>query len=194
MEKDKNFYNDIYSQGGNNGEYLKDPNQSIYFPIWETINKILTKKEKIFEIGCGVGQLAWYLLKEEKNYSKGIDFSDIAIQKAKLLNNQNLNYKKFKVENIYELEPQNIVCDTIICCEVLEHLENDLIIFDKIPANTRFIFSVPNYMSKGHVRSFKTLQDIRSRYCSYLEFINVKEFYINKKNTNKIFLIDSIFI
>lgn len=194
IETNKDFYNKVYLEGGSNGEYLKNPYQSIYFPIWKKINEILTKKEKIFEIGCGAGQLAWYLLQQEKNYYKGIDFSEVAIEKAKLLNIHNNLYGRFSVGNIYELEQQNIICDTIICCEVLEHLEKDISIFNILPANIRFIFSVPNYMSKSHVRCFKDIQEIRTRYCSYLEFVNVEEFWINKKKTNKIFLIDSIII
>jgi 2-polyprenyl-3-methyl-5-hydroxy-6-metoxy-1,4-benzoquinol methylase len=191
MEKNREFYDEIYLKGGSKGMYFKQPEQTIYFPIWKRIGEILTKKESILEIGCGVGQLANYLLREEKNYIKGIDFSEVAIEKAKQLNSAFASNCAFEVKDIYSVEAQYLPFETIICCEVLEHLEEDLEVIKLLPSNVRFIFSVPNFKNESHVRLFENKLQIRKRY-KKLKFVNIEEFSLSSKNNNKLFLIDSI--
>jgi len=192
MEKNKEFYNEVYLKGGSKQEYAKEPEQSIYFPVWDKIRTIIAKKERIFEIGCGVGQLANILLKNNKNYLQGIDFSKVAIEKATELNS---SYRsEFDVGDIYYFDFSSVFYDTIICCEVLEHIEKDVEIISKLSPNIRFIFSVPNYNSESHLRKFDNKEQIEERYGKLLKFINVYEFSISKKNNNKIFLVDSLVV
>jgi len=46
---------------------------------------------------------------------------------------------------------------TYTCFEVLEHIEDDKDIVSRIPARSRFIFSVPNYWSTSHVRTYDSV-------------------------------------
>jgi len=77
----------------------------------------------IHEVGCGEG--FWVLNWAKQGISaKGSDFSskiiELAVQNAA---NHNLDPALFSTRNIYELEPEQHSADLIVCCEVLEHLE-----------------------------------------------------------------------
>ena len=104
--------------------YNCHPENSQYYPVWERILQILNKKERIYEIGCGSGQLAHLLFNSGCNYSKGFDYLPIAIEMAKNLNPKHA--EKFSIMDIYQQKKRFQKADTIICTEVLEHLDNDL--------------------------------------------------------------------
>jgi 2-polyprenyl-3-methyl-5-hydroxy-6-metoxy-1,4-benzoquinol methylase len=80
--------------------------------------------ETIFEVGCGEGY--WVLKLKEQGFKVcGCDFAKNVIEIARE------NAKKggwpsdiFSVENIYDLKPTGNNADLVICCEVLEHLED----------------------------------------------------------------------
>jgi len=169
-----------------NERYSIPPEQTVYFPVWNKIREILTDKETIMEIGCGSGQLANLLLRNGKKYISGIDMAEEGIKLAQKMNPTNKN--KFKVGDVDSLDWIGGV-DTLISTEVLEHIENDIEVVDKIAAGTRFIFSVPNFKAKGHLRTFQTLEEIKERYKN-LTIINHYPFQINSKAV--IHLIDSI--
>jgi len=76
--------------------------------------------KSIHEVGCGEARLSRFL---EKSFSVpvlGTDFSDAVIQ-----GNQEYcsNLLRFEQCSIYELDPECHRRDVIVCCEVLEHLE-----------------------------------------------------------------------
>jgi len=77
----------------------------------------------IHEVGCGEG--FWVLTWLQKGIStRGSDFSvkviEIARQNAM---SQNMDPSVFSIQSIYELEARQHSADLIVCCEVLEHLE-----------------------------------------------------------------------
>jgi 2-polyprenyl-3-methyl-5-hydroxy-6-metoxy-1,4-benzoquinol methylase len=189
MEKNKDYYNEIYLSGGSGKEYLKEPKDCIYYPIWNRIIFSLDSREKIFELGCGVGQLAKLLINNKRNYVRGVDFSDIAIQKAKENNREQQD--KFLVANLYDEETYDLDYDTIIACEVLEHIEFDLEIINKIKKNTMVYFSVPNFNSQSHVRFFTKIEDIIHRYNKTIQ-INNPPTYFNINKNNSIYLFGGI--
>lgn len=80
--------------------------------------------QSIHEIGCGEGYWVLNWLKQGIN-AKGCDFSthviEIAKENALALG---LSPSLFEVRNIYELDAERDAADLIICCEVLEHLDN----------------------------------------------------------------------
>lgn len=169
-----------------NPRYKRPPEQTAYFPIWQKLNSWLSEDETIFEIGCGSGQLANYLLKEGKKYEVGIDCVTEAILLAQEMNP---DYKGiFIVKNILEI--QSITgYNTVIATEVLEHVEEDLYVISLLPKNTRFIFSVPNFMTKGHKRCFANIDAVLERYRNMLKFNQY--FTYTNKNKQIVFLIDS---
>jgi len=183
MSKDLEHYNNVYS---NSLEYSKRPKDSIYFPIWSTILSLTNSDEHLIEIGCGPGQLANLLLNNGRMYCFGFDYSEVAIGMAQRLNP---DFKDlFRVMDIYQEKelPDGL---TVICTEVLEHLDDDLYVINLLKPGTRFIFSVPNFQSKTHKRTFKGISDICYRYKT-LRFCRTFTFDVG--GSSKIFLIDSV--
>lgn len=188
MEQNSKFYDEIYEKGGHKMQYFKSPEKSIYYPIWEKISNLIYENEKIIDLGCGVGQLAELLIKEGKTYLLGIDFSEIAINKAK---EKNL-YCDFIIRNLLEEETYDLIQEgeIFLCCEVLEHIEKDLSIIKNLKKGKRLIFTVPNFLSKGHVRCFKNEEEIKKRYEDLIKIDYIYSFSLSKENI--IYLIDSI--
>lgn len=191
MEQNKDYYNKVYKTGGSGKEYFKEPEDCIYYPIWKDILTKLNNTEQILDLGCGIGQLAKLLIKNGKNYRFGIDFSEEAILQAKKNNIKNKSAFILADLTQINLDGSKNVYNTVIICEVLEHIENDLDILNKIHKDKRIIFSVPNYMSGGHVRCFNNFGDIFKRYSDIIEFDTCKEFFIGNKG-NIIYLIEGI--
>lgn len=83
-----------------------------------------TKPTDIHEIGCGEGYwvLKWYQLGMKV---RGSDFSKHVIELAR---DNAIKYGAdtdiFEPKSIYDLEKINDSADLIVCCEVLEHLED----------------------------------------------------------------------
>lgn len=179
------YYNRVYASSE---EYRKNPLNSRYINIWKDILRLTDESnESIIEIGCGSGQLARLLLDNDRNYLYGFDYSQEAIRVAKELN-PDYSYL-FHVKDIYSLKYEELKADTVICTEVLEHLEDDLFVIDILPSGTRFIFSVPDFWYKSHKRVFKSISDIKSRYAG----IDMQGFQAHKTPANNtIFLIDSV--
>jgi SAM-dependent methyltransferase len=101
--------------------------------------------QTIHEVGCGEGY--WVIQWVDAGYFvRGSDFStqiiDIARQNA--IHHQ-LMTDPFITRSIYDLDPQEDRADLVVCCEVLEHLEDPekaLQVLRSI-SGTRLILSVP---------------------------------------------------
>lgn len=77
----------------------------------------------VHEIGCGEGHVSARLA--AKGYTVlGTDFSTSIIETAK--KQQDFDTLNFQVASIYDLVPEKHSAPLILCCEVLEHLENPL--------------------------------------------------------------------
>ena len=188
MEKNKDFYNLCYKNGGSNKEYFKNPDDCIYADVWKEIVNILKniKKLDIIDFGCGNGQFSRYIQnKLDINKYIGYDFSNFAINYANK-NNKNINFT-YEIKNFNNMEKINLTNKTFICLEVLEHINNDLNIIKKMTSESEFVFSVPNYNSKGHVRIFKDKSEIYKRYDKLLNIENINIVNIGKHG-NKIFI------
>ena len=78
----------------------------------------------IYEVGCGEGY--WTLQWLGKGIAvRGSDFSEKVINLARE-NAQSRGFSPsiFSARSIYDIEPGRDSADLIVCCEVLEHLEN----------------------------------------------------------------------
>lgn len=129
------------------------------------------------DIGCGAGELACTLGK--KGYKGvGIDFSDSALEVANSIKKQyavkNIEFKKGGTEKLKNH-------DLIICCEVLEHIENDSKLLKQLlPHGKYFIFSVPARMQwfdkfdekVGHFRRYEKE--------SFIKLLEVNGYKVNK--------------
>jgi len=85
---------------------------------------------------------------------------------------------QFEVVDLYEWYPEatNETHSTVYTCfEVLEHVPDDCDIVGRVPARSRFIFSVPNYWSRSHIRTYDSVGVAYDRFSNYLKY---KAWYI----------------
>lgn len=170
-EVSRYYYDAIYAQSE---KYHIDSTHSVYLPVWEKVINLL-KNEKVqcvLDIGCGPGQFAEYMAKETPkiNY-QGVDYSQIAIETARLRCPSAI----FHIKDLMQEEKINFEADTFIILEVLEHIEKDIELLSKIPKKQKIIFSVPNRDSFGHVRFFKSAEDVIERYNKYFHRLNIQK-------------------
>jgi 2-polyprenyl-3-methyl-5-hydroxy-6-metoxy-1,4-benzoquinol methylase len=90
------------------------------------LSDLVTKSspQSIHEIGCGEGY--WVLQWNKQSLiARGCDFSNQVINIAREnAISQGLPSSLFKPCSIYNLDAQKDSSDLVVCCEVLEHLEN----------------------------------------------------------------------
>ncbi len=98
--------------------------------------------DSINEIGCGEGYLSSFTLSLNVASVKACDFSEKIVNFAQ----KRESNVHFYIGNIYDLKRENDNADLVICCEVLEHLENPEKALDKLSkiANKYLLISVPN--------------------------------------------------
>lgn len=80
--------------------------------------------QSIHEIGCGEGY--WVLRWNEKGMrARGCDFSKQVIKIAREnAAGRGLSPSLFESRSIYDLDAEQDSADLVVCCEVLEHLDN----------------------------------------------------------------------
>lgn len=88
--------------------------------FFHSIDQMLTKVKfnNVLEAGCGEGRVTHYIKSTYQCSIQGFDIGEEAVEKAKI------SYPDipFCIQSIYEL-PYEEEFDLVICCEVLEHLE-----------------------------------------------------------------------
>lgn len=83
----------------------------------------LANPSSIHEVGCGEGYWVLQWLDQGIN-ARGSDFSSIVIEMAKEnAGLRNLSEQVFAARSIYDLQDEQDSADLIVCCEVMEHLE-----------------------------------------------------------------------
>jgi SAM-dependent methyltransferase len=120
----------------------------------------------ILEIGCGSGFLAELILKEHRGIYHGFDFSSEAIGNA---GTRTGRPGLFSVGNALDPGSYADDYDTIVCTEVLEHVDCDLDVIRLWRDGATCICSVPNFDWPGHVRFFNTTGEVEARYGALIE-------------------------
>lgn len=144
-------------------------------PVWEAVAFYLQDSMKagahIVDLGCGPGHLA-ELLKDCQDMFiyTGYDFSPVAILAAQ----QRVDDGRFCFK-VADLQTHDFVTESgvYVATEFLEHVKFDLELISRIPAGSRFLFSVPTFDDPSHVRTYKDPFAIRSRYWDLLDIPDI---------------------
>jgi SAM-dependent methyltransferase len=138
-------------------------------PIYDWIIKRLPDGV-VLDAGCGLGH---FLSMIPDRKSIGLDISNVAIREA----------KKRCHSTIFmclDIETTNLLSkfdyQTIIFTQVLEHIEKDLSVIEKIPSGKTVFISVPMepYPHAGHVRNFITPNMAAMRYMGHIDIIEIE--------------------
>jgi len=165
--------------------------------IFEKIESFLGKD--IFEVGCGIGNLTGLLLRQGRVIAADVNEEYLRAVENKYQHHPNL--KGVLTWDVQENPPKNfnMSIDTIVCSNVLEHIENDDFVLGKfwelLPSNGRLIVLVPalqvlyNVLDKelGHFRRYdkkelnKKLNKNGFRVCSlrYFNLFGIAGWFMN---------------
>ena len=97
---------------------------------------------EIHEVGCGEGHIAILV---DQYFDVGYRGSDFSTRMIEIAQGRKISNSQFKQASIYDLQPAQDHADTIICCEVMEHLEypeQGIEALKKLGAR-QYVFSVP---------------------------------------------------
>ena len=121
-----------------------------------------TGAKNIHEVGCGEGRITYKISELFKIKIRGTDLSETIIS---TLNGKNSNpLISFESKSIYDLVPGEDSADVILCCEVMEHIDNPskgLDILKELKARF-YVFSVPREPL------WRFLNMMRFKYLKYL--------------------------
>jgi len=156
-EEGVDFYNRVHSESN------VPETRALYYPLLRKVVECLQHRgsRSILEVGCGNGFLAEMILLTHKDAYRGFDFSPVAIHNAA--------GRTGHPELFFHGDARDPHCyacdyDTIVCTEVLEHIEADLEVIRLWRAGTWCICTVPNFDYAGHVRFFRTPGQVTGRY------------------------------
>lgn len=114
FQPDGNYYDKYLSENKIVIKLMK----GFFSDLDELLQKIEFKK--VIEAGCGEGNVTNHILSNYDCKIRGFDIGEKAISKAK----QSFPNIQFENQSIYKTKYQDETYDLVVCCEVLEHLEN----------------------------------------------------------------------
>lgn len=120
------------------------------------------KAKKVLDIACGAGYGS-KILSEVAEKVVGVDRNRDAINYA--LRHYRADNLSFVCSTVEDFKIGRGTYDVIVSFETLEHLDDDEVLINSVPANTLFVFSVPSeryaWTSQFHKRAYnqKTLEE-----------------------------------
>lgn len=157
MQKNKQYYDKFYNKYPNN---VHDSSSRFL-----AVSKIL--KGSVLDVACGTGTLSKYFT----GVYSGIDFSDVAINKARSIRRKDAVFYVGDFNKEDWSFPKKF--DSVYFGEFLEHIEDDKQVFQNVLKNLNpngnIVVSVPNgerVPDESHCRTF-TVSTIRRDYSKY---------------------------
>jgi SAM-dependent methyltransferase len=149
--------------------------ESPWLPMYEALAAMVSPHEEVVDLGCGTGRFL-ELLRRNGHYGRliGVDWSSSALDEALRYFGGTSDEPSFRLEDLrtWKADLDRAGNTVYVCSEVLEHLQNDIALVREIPPGHRFLFTVPNFDSESHVRTFPGAGDLWGRYGSLLRFIS----------------------
>lgn len=130
-----------------------------YRPLFGEALNLIPPRSAVVELGCGPGRFAKLLLASNRAASyTGLDFAPKTIKEAARFVGKDL----FIVADLRtcQIPP----ADVYVSLEVLEHLDDDLGLLERLPEGSLVVLSVPSFPSESHVRWFPKDGDAAKRY------------------------------
>ncbi len=174
MEIPSDIYDMGYRSGGAGGSYHKHYSQSIDYHSWKLALSYLKPfafDTSILEIGCGAGQFANMLFDYGFSNYTGFDYAAEGVALAKKNNPKHAD--RFFVADAFQTELMEKEYGLVISFEVLEHIQKDLELLNRIRPGTKMLLSVPNFSDPYHVRFFPSEKDVRERYGRVMKIIDI---------------------
>lgn len=157
--------NGIVVGTGSNKYQMRNPIGQLLIKQFDHTLAALVKEinpKTILEVGCGEGHVTQILLDQTEATLQCTDISDAILKEAKdaVLSSR----VSFANKSIYELKSEVDQAELVVCCEVLEHLENPLLGLEKLStvAAPYCLLSVPrepifrtlNFIRGAHFTQF----------------------------------------
>ena len=183
LEIPSSLYDDSYKLGGAGDNYHKPYRQSFYYPSWQLAMSCLLPLDRdtsILEIGCGPGQVAKMLF--DNGFTNYIGFDNAAEGVALAKQNNPERANQFVVGDAFQTDLMEKEYGLVICFEVLEHVQNDLTLLQRIRPGTRVLLSVPNFNDPYHVRYFKNKDEVWERYSQVVRISDISVSMLTQTN------------
>ena len=140
--------------------YLGPVIDSPYLPMYLAVAD-LVPSGSVVELGCGTGRLA-AILDRGASYV-GLDFAPRLVEEA------SRHYPRATFW-VADLRTDPIPdAQTYVATEVLEHLDDDLALIERLPIGATVVLSVPSFDSESHVRFFPEARSASERYGALLD-------------------------
>ncbi len=138
----------------------------------------------VSDVGCGPGWFVDRLATQGyRGEYLGVDFSRVAVERANHAVRRTEAVGVFGGAWVGSLGSTRTQLDlgVVVAVEVLEHLADDVVTFDRIvPAGRRVVISVPTYDSESHVRWFAETDDVKGRYgVRGVQFVKDRQIYVS---------------
>lgn len=128
-----------------------------YQRLWERTADLVPSGASVVELGCGTGRLGSLLHARARTYV-GLDFAPRLIEEARrFAPGATFEVADLRTDPIPEAE-------AYVANEVMEHLDDDLAILNRLPYGATVVFSVPSFDSASHVRFFPERGQALERY------------------------------
>lgn len=157
--------NGIVVGTGSNKYQMRNPlGQFLLRNFDKTIAQIVEElqPQTILEVGCGEGHTTEVLISSTQAKIHCTDISNTILETAQ--NSISSPRVSFENRTIYDLDPLKHRADLVVCCEVLEHLENPLLGLETLSrlAQPYCLLSVPrepifrtlNFLRGAHFAQF----------------------------------------
>jgi 2-polyprenyl-3-methyl-5-hydroxy-6-metoxy-1,4-benzoquinol methylase len=160
---------------------------SHYYALWTVIADRVRGVDGVLEVGCGGGQLAALMLRQGLRHYTGFDLSPAAIEIAR----QQCPDANFIEADAFETDLFSTArYDTIVCTEVLEHIDADRELIGRWRPGVRCVCSVPDCPAKAHVRHFDSEEQVLDRYAALFDDLTVTTHTRATERPARFFLMD----